>query len=538
MDKPDTMLSAAVKVPVDMDISVATPLQRVSQKSPQTEMMEEIKEDSQEYAIFGSPTPTAPDSALRGRLTGRPSTSFMTGVEGEDEESISRALVTPNTARVGESDTAMPIPSPLSFSGLRKAEKAICEKKTVGAVKRLCDTTNTYLEDKSPVCSQSQGSNSRSGAILVPLLGKMVDLKRKTQPSKNKAKIDPLPPTEPLITNLVSPTAVDSKVTTTITTTHPVSPTDVNESLPKVPPSRKKRQSARGGMGRRFFASSFAERCRRDEIRFLQACKATKPNTITNESRSAADARKTARRPGKQAALDEVTLSQLSYLEDKDSPSRPPKSRPQAGGSSGSCTLKSRPAIRKAAAIARSRMAMDSDDDADQSFSIADSEDDQITSRPHPRTCSAAGKSKAASSRNQNADFLIPSSDVVANAPEEACLRSISPMSSLEAPLLFDRSPNSLFDLTTSFDDAVEAGGPQKRTKRTRGRLPLRAKSGGKVQNRSPLKKLRGCGGWVVSVEAERHLWVFYHPCLGIVLSMMYTDFVLHQTVYTRYDNI
>nr|VZI42464.1 unnamed protein product [Spirometra erinaceieuropaei] len=449
LDQPVAVFPNAVSVPVDMDVSTATPLQR------------EIKEDSQEYAIFGSPTPSAPDSAPRTKLTGRSPPSFMTGVEGD--ESVSRSLVTLDSSRARDSDAAKPIPSPLSLSGFRNVEKAICEKGAGGAVKRLCNTTTTYLEDKSPTCSQSQ-----DGAILVPLLGKFVDLKRKL-PSTHKSKVDPLPPTEPPIAKIASPTTAD--VTTIV---HPIPPVEPTEPLPTAPPSRKKRQTSRG-TGRRFFASSFAERCKRDEIRFLQACKATKPNSKTNnEPGSAAGTRKASRRSGKQAELDETTLSQLSYLEDKDFPYRPPRSRPQPSGIIGSCTLKSRPAIRKAAAIARSRMAIDSDEDADQSFSIVDSEDDQITSRPRLAKPSVAGQTKKTSARdeitNEDADFLIPSSNVLTTAPQESedCPLPISPMSSLEAPMLFDRSPLSLFNFTASFDDEHEIGGPQKPTKRTR----------------------------------------------------------------------
>ncbi|BHF81258.1 hypothetical protein SprV_0702438800 [Sparganum proliferum] len=455
LDQPAAVFPNAVSVPVDMDVSAATPLQR------------EIREDSQEYAIFGSPTPSAPDTAPRTKLSGRSPSSFMTGVEGD--ESVSRSLVTLDSSRARDSDAAKPIPSPLSLSGFRNVEKAICENRAVGAVKRLCNTTTTYLEDKSPTCSQSQDANSQRGAILVPLLGKFVDLKRKL-PSTHKSKVDPLPPTEPPITKIASPTTVD--VTTIV---HPIPPVEPIEPLPTAPSSRKKRQTSRG-TGRRFFASSFAERCKRDEIRFLQACKATKPNSKTNnEPGSAAGTRKASRRSGKQAELDETTLSQLSYLEDKDSPYRPPRSRPQPSGITGSCTLKSRPAIRKAAAIARSRMAIDSDEDADQSFSIADSEDDQITSRPRLTKPSVAGQTKVTSARDEitdeDADFLIPSSNVLTTAAQEAedCPQPISPMSSLEAPVLFDRSPLSLFNFTASFDDEHEIGGPQKPTKRTRG---------------------------------------------------------------------
>ncbi|BHF81276.1 hypothetical protein SprV_0702440600 [Sparganum proliferum] len=466
LDQPAAVFPNAVSVPVDMDVSAATPLQRVSQKSPKTERMEEIREDSQEYAIFGSPTPSAPDTAPRTKLTGRSTPSFMTGVEGD--ESVSRSLVTLDSSQARDSDAAKPIPSPLSLSGFRNVEKAICENRAVGAVKRLCNTTTTYLEDKSPTCSQSQDANSQRGAILVPLLGKFVDLKRKL-PSTHKSKVDPLPPTESPIAKIASPTTVD--VTTIV---HPIPPVEPIEPLPTAPSSRKKRQTSRG-TGRRFFASSFAERCKRDEIRFLQACKATKPTSKTNnEPGSAAGTRKASRRSGKQANLDETTLSQLSYLEDKDSPYRPPRSRPQPSGITGSCTLKSRPAIRKAAAIARSRMAIDSDEDADQSFSIADSEDDQITSRPRLTKPSVAGQTKITSARDEitdeDADFLIPSSNVLTTGPQEAedCAQPISPMSSLEAPLLFDRSPLSLFNFTASFDDEHEIGGPQKPAKRTR----------------------------------------------------------------------
>uniref|UniRef100_A0A183TR65 Pecanex-like protein n=1 Tax=Schistocephalus solidus TaxID=70667 RepID=A0A183TR65_SCHSO len=307
VDKPASVIPSAVSVSVDMDISAATPLQRVSQKSPTTQRMEEIKEDSQEYAIFGSPTPSAPDTAPRAKLTGlSTSASLMAGVEGEDE-SVSRSLVILDSSRAGESDAAKPIPSPLSLSGFRNVEKAICENSAVVAVKRLCNTTNTYLEDKSPICSQSQDTSLQKGAILVPLLGKLVDLKRKST-STHMSKVDPLPPLEPLITKMVSPTTRDP-----MTTAHPVSPAHATESLPKTASLRKKRQTARG-TGRRFFASSFAERCRRDEIRFLQVCKTTKPNATSNETRPAVDARKPSRRSGKRTELDETTLSQLCKL--------------------------------------------------------------------------------------------------------------------------------------------------------------------------------------------------------------------------------
>ncbi|KAL7057304.1 hypothetical protein AAHC03_019229 [Spirometra sp. Aus1] len=523
LDQPVAVFPNAVSVPVDMDVSTATPLQR------------EIKEDSQEYAIFGSPTPSAPDTAPRAKLTGRSPPSFMTAVEGD--ESVSRSLVTLDSSRAPDSDAAKPIPSPLSLSGFRNVEKAICEKGAVGAVKRLCNTTTTYLEDKSPTCSQSQDANSQRGAILVPLLGKFVDLKRKL-PSTHKSKVDPLPPTEPPIAKIASPTTAD--VTTIV---HPLPPVEPTEPLPTAPPSRKKRQTSRG-TGRRFFASSFAERCKRDEIRFLQACKATKPSSKTNnEPGSAAGTRKASRRSGKQAELDETTLSQLSYLEDKNSPYRPPRSRPQPSGITGSCTLKSRPAIRKAAAIARSRMAVDSDEDTDQSFSIVDSDDDQITSRPRLTKPSVAGQTRTTSARdeisNEEADFLIPSSNVLTTAHQEAedCPLPISPMSSLEAPMLFDRSPLSLFNFTASFDDEHEKEGHQKPTKRTRARKRAVCPQGEAVGFRWT-SAARCCEAVADQYRGHREMEVFDLHSSGSEPPLSFINQLVYEAVQKRHKGL
>eukprot|EP00108_Taenia_solium_P010764 TsM_000724100 transcript=TsM_000724100 gene=TsM_000724100 len=282
---------------------------------------------------FLSPIQRPPSSTRRSRRQSRTSTATNT--------TVTTTLTTDANSTLEDSQTInRSAPSPMVMSPFQRLEAAVkaLESEEKGALellasstdlktsRRLWDTTATYLADESP-CPNAAGA-------LTPN--------------------DKPPP--PAFGNKYFSIAAKLKGDRKSTGKEAVSRRESTKS--RASPSR----------GRRFFASTFAERNKREvEKRFFEVIQKKTANVTNRQKKKSIDGGKQRRKSTskkKEKKDGDPPDLQLSYLEDsngvekeEEEAFRPPKDAAGAGADDDSeCRLQSRPAIRRAAAIARSRI--------------------------------------------------------------------------------------------------------------------------------------------------------------------------------------
>uniref|UniRef100_A0A158R717 Pecanex-like protein n=1 Tax=Taenia asiatica TaxID=60517 RepID=A0A158R717_TAEAS len=317
---------------VDLDDSKSSS----QQPTPPSKSTKRVTIDSD---AFLSPIQRPPSSTRRSRRQSRASTATNT--------TVTTTLTTDANSTLEDSQTInRSAPSPMVMSPFQRLEAAVkaLESEEKGAPellvsstdlktsKRLWDTTATYLADESP-CPDAAGALTPNdkppppGGLIVPAFG-----------------------------NKYFSIAAKLKGDRKSTGKEAVSRRESTKS--RASPSR----------GRRFFASTFAERNKREvEKRFFEVIQKKTANVTNKQKKKSTDGgkqrRKSTSKKKEKKDGDPLDL-QLSYLEDsngvekeKEEAFRPPKDAAGAGADDDlECRLQSRPAIRRAAAIARSRI--------------------------------------------------------------------------------------------------------------------------------------------------------------------------------------
>ncbi|KAL5105679.1 Synaptonemal complex protein 2 [Taenia crassiceps] len=290
--------------------------------------------------VFVSPIERPPSSTRRSRRQSRVSTTVNT--------TVTTTITTDANSTLEDSQMVnRSAPSPMVMSPFQRLEAAVqaLESKEKGdpelpasstdlkTSKRLWDTTATYLADESPclnavgVLTPDDKPPPPPGGLIVPAFG------NKYFSIAAKARID-------------------------------------RKSTGKEEALRRDSTKSRGSpsRGRRFFASTFAERNRREvEKRFFEVIQKKTANVKDGQKKKkmAGGQQRRKSMSKKQAKKDgESPNLQLSLLEESDGVEKeegkafqPPKGSAGAGDDDDSgCRLQSRPAIRRAAAIARSRI--------------------------------------------------------------------------------------------------------------------------------------------------------------------------------------
>ncbi|VDD80973.1 unnamed protein product [Mesocestoides corti] len=469
---------------VDLDVSGVTPLHRISQqkhtsppKPPKDIPLDEDKQKSSEV-LANFKTPKRPPSRRSAARTAK--VSSVDGPSTQTRNRRSRVSLSPSSSNSSFSsandDTTLGIsravdqsaPSPMSTSPFQRLEAVVnaieeqeqkcssddqCSSqgskiaasflKPLGLSKRLCNTAATYLVDASP-CPESARILSLEekpapGGLIVPALGNKyfsITAKSKTRQSDKFADSDS---------------------------------TDQLKSLNKKP----KRTSTKSSTTRkRFFSSSFADRNQREaEERFFEVVH-KKENKSRKKTSTAKSSRCRRRQPkattAKSEKQDEDTSThQLSCQDDgsESSPSFPvPQSlrqNPLESDDSG-CRLQSRPAIRRAAAIARSRI-------------VETNRAEEFIDLLSP--CSPSNFPTVKERKNMKVDQSPPS--VSRLTKTEASVTSEPIDSSLDTSRrstlgLFAPTPNTsgIYDFTLSEDDELAKGLPRRRQTKYRRLLP------------------------------------------------------------------
>ncbi|EUB56346.1 Synaptonemal complex protein 2 [Echinococcus granulosus] len=405
---------------VDLDASKSSPQQP-------TPLPKSAKRVAIEADIFLSPIQQPPPSSStrRSRRQSRASTAANT---------TAATITTDANSTLEDSQTVnRSAPSPMFMSPFQRLEAAVhaLESQEKGASqllatstdlktsKRLWDTTATYLVDEQ-VSSFSKLVNLCKGGLIVPAFGnKYFNITARTKGGRKSTGKEAL-----------------SK----------------RESL---------KSCASPSRGRRFFASTFAERNKREvEKRFFEVIRKKTANVPSKKKKKADDERQRCKPTSKKKEMEDGNLPdlQLSYLEDSDVEKeeeeeeeeeeefRPPRDVAGGGDDDDSgCRLQSRPAIRRAAAIARSR--------------ILESSIDELNLNDPPITASAVLPPPIPAARKT---AKIAKMEVAETVEMHATGSSLN-TSHRSALGLFAPTPNTsgVFDFTLSEDDELVRGLPR-----------------------------------------------------------------------------
>ncbi|CDS36537.1 conserved hypothetical protein [Echinococcus multilocularis] len=410
---------------VDLDASKSSPQQP-------TPLPKSAKQVAIEADIFLSPIQRPPPSSStrRSRRQSRASTAANT---------TAATITTDANSTLEDSQTVnRSAPSPMFMSPFQRLEAAVhaLESQEKGASqllgtstdlktsKRLWDTTATYLVDESP-CPNAvgvltpDGKPPPPGGLIVPAFGnKYFNITARTKGGRKSTGKEAL-----------------SK----------------RESL---------KSCASPSRGRRFFASTFAERNKREvEKRFFEVIRKKTANAPSKKKKKKKtdDERQWSKPTTKKKEMDGENLPdlQLSYLEDSDVEKeekeekeefRPPRDVAGGGDDDDSgCRLQSRPAIRRAAAIARSR--------------ILESSIDELNLNDPPITASAALSPPIPASRKTAKTAKMEVAETTGMRATGSSLNT----SHRSALGLFAPTPNTsgVFDFTLSEDDELVKGLPR-----------------------------------------------------------------------------